>query len=672
MLLHLDEAASPESEARASDISRSVPSGPRSDRLVWVGLAGLLLLVAGCSALQEQQLPFWAAAALAAGLGAWLYVSRGCSRERPEPDLFEDTRVDRPKIAIGVPLSLGLAAVSWWQASVGVFHPLGVASWFLALVVWLWAWWPRPRGFVPSPGARPRKPDLGIAGALLLILAIGVFFRFHRLAEIPPHPGSDHAEDLMNVVELEEGERPVFFPRNTGQAPLPFYWEFLLHRAFGLPLTHLGLKISTAAVGMLAIPAVYVLGSELGGTPLGLIAAALCAWCKWPVFGARRGLSFAWAVFPAALAMAAILRYLRRADRRSALAAGLWLGLGQFGYNAFKVVPLMVPAAFSLALLDRRWRGRRRRLIGDGLLVAATTTLVCLPLLQYMLKHPEDFWYRTLTRVGSRERPLPGPALGVFLGNVKNMLLAFHWKGDHAWINSVFEEPFLDPVTGALLFAGVVLALAGVLRGSRSWAAVLVSVLVLTLASTLSLAFPIENPGINRAAVALPSILVLAALPAAALLRQARGATRGARLAATGVLVLLAAVSIRLNYDSYFRRFEAQQAMMLEPVMDVVEVMNAYRTRGVPFEHMYLLNTSDWMDGRCIGFEIGDPDWAQDHDIAPDEPLPPISERPLVFVVHPSDAEHRRQLREQFPGAGERLQPQRFSERNYITVFVPR
>ena len=264
---------------------------------------------------------------------------------------------------------------------------------------------------------------------------------------------------------------------------------------------------------MLAIPAMYLLGAELGGSAFGLFAAALCAWSKWSVFGARRGLTFAWAVFPAALALWAILRYMRRGDRASALWAGFWVGFGQFGYNAFKIVPALVPIAVALLLFDPRWKGRRWRLIGGGALMTATSLLVFLPLLHYMAQNPQGFWYRALTRAGTRERPLPGPAPVVFATNLKNMAAAFHWRGDNAWVNSVSLEPFLDPVTGALFLAGLFIAFVCALRGGRRWALILISLFVLTLASTLSLAFPVENPAINRAAVALPSVLVLSCAP---------------------------------------------------------------------------------------------------------------------------------------------------------------
>ncbi len=418
----------------------------------------------------------------------------------------------------------------------------------------------------------------------------------------------------------------------------------------GLPINYLMLKISTALVGMLAIPAMYVVGRELGGAPLGLVAAALCAWSKWPTLGARRGLTFAWAVFPAALFLAAILRYMRRGDRPSALSAGFWLGLGQYGYNAFKIVPAMVPLAFGLCLFDRRWRRHRGRLVFDGALVAATALLVFLPLLQYMLQRPQDFWYRAMTRAGSQERPLPGSPAALFAGNLGRMALAFHYRGDQAWINTVAEEPFLDPVTGALLLAGLVVAGVLIVRGSARWALVVLSLFVLTLASTLALAFPVENPGINRASVAIPSVLLLAGLPAVLAASPSAGprtrmaVRRGWHARGAGRAVPPSELRELLRSLS--------QGAGDDPRADdgLVRVMREHRdTEGVPFDNAYLLNTTNWIDGRCIDFEIGDRLWSGPHDVPPAHPVPLIQDRPLLFFVHQSDRPRREQLKTRLP-----------------------
>lgn len=640
--------------------------------MLWLGLCGLLLLTAACWPMQQQELPAWAVAALVAGLATWLLVAWRSAGRREGPEaLFLDSSPPWRRVG-GTLLSLALAAVSWREAAGGEFRAAGVAAWLAAIAIWLWAWWSGPPAFAARRSEPGSGHSLGIVLALLVILVIGGVFRFYRLAEIPPHPGSDHAEDLLNVVELERGERPIFFPRNTGQAPLPFYFEFWVHRVLGLPLRYLTLKVCTAAIGMLAIPAMYRLGAELGGAHLGLIAAALAAWSKWPTFGARRGLTYAWAVFPAALALAALVRYLRRGDRKSALSAGFWLGLGQFGYNAFKIAPLLVPLAFGFAFFDPRWKGRRGRLLADGLLVTATVLLVFLPLFQYMIQRPQDFWYRAMTRAGTLERPLAGPAPVVFASNLKNMALAFHWKGDNTFIDSVTGEPFLDPVTGALLLAGALVALLRAARGSRRWALVLASIPVLTLASTLALAFPIENPGTNRSAVAIPSVLLLAALPAAWMVEQARHRGLLPRLAATVPLLALACLSVQQNFKSYFVRYAWHQAMSLPPVLDLVRVMKEYAARGVPPDNVYLLNVPSWIDGRCIDLEIADPLWSGPHNVVPGKPVPFLLDRPLLFFVHPSDDERRRQLKEAFPLGEERLVTQPFCTRSYSTYFVPK
>jgi len=195
---------------------------------------------------------------------------------------------------------------------------------------------------------------------------------------------------------------------------------------------------------------------------------------------------------------------------------------------------------------------------------------------------------------------------------------------------------------------------------------------ILTLATTRALAFPIENPGINRAAVAFPSIVALAVLPAAALIGPARRREPSVAVLAGAGLLGLAALSIRANWESYFVRFDEQQQQISEPTMDLVRVMKEYRARGVPYDNVYLLNTSSWIDGRMLGFELGDQLWPVPHDVAPAEPVPFLLDRPLLFFFHPSDAARRAQLRKDFPNGVETLIRQKYRYRNYYTYYVPR
>ena len=629
--------------------------------------AGILLLTLASFFLARRELPWTVAAVLGIGLGLTIASVVLLPPPRRIPEALDAAGSGR-RAWLALPALLA-AAAAWRALDSDDFSTPAVVAWTVALALWLAAWWPRRFPLPPrseeTPGRRRR-----VVMAFLAVLAIGAVFRFYRLDRTPGDPDSDHVQDLLNLVDMDSGQRPVFFPRNTGQPPLPFDFTFLLHR-LGLPLHHLTLKTSTAIVGMAAIPAAYLLGAELGGAALGLLTAALLAWGKWTVFGARRGLTFPWAVFPAALVLWALLRYMRRGDRGSALHAGLWLGLGQYGYNAFKIVPVMVPVVFAFLLFDRRWRGRRSRLGIDALLLAATAFLVFLPLLHYMVRHPDLFWYRMLTRAGSRERALPGPALLLFLGNLARMALAFHWRGDTAWINTVALEPFLDPVTGALLLAGGVAAVALAIRGSARWAVVLLSLFFLTLASTLSIAFPIENPGINRAAVAAPSVYALAGLGAlrAALLASAAGATL--RRATAAALAVLFALSIAENARSYFVRYDEQNRRMIDPIHAFVAVIREERARGIPMQNMYVLSRGNWVDPRTIAFELDETWWGDSHNVAPGAPVPQLTERPLLFFFHADDwPVLGEELRRKYPSGSGRIYPQFHRDRNFGVYVV--
>jgi hypothetical protein len=118
------------------------------------------------------------------------------------------------------------------------------------------------------------------------------------------------------------------------------------------------------------------------------------------------------------------------------------------------------------------------------------------------------------------------------------------------------------------------------------------------------------------------------------------------------------ALSIRENYVSYFTRFKREQEIILEPVLDMVNVMRAFGAKGVPFDNVYLLNRDNWVDGRCIAFEIGDLGWYEAHDVPPRRPVPFIRDRPLLFFFHRHDTDRRAQLRTDFPDGQELVMEQ--------------
>jgi hypothetical protein len=632
-----------------------------------MALLALFLLVAAHVPMQEHRLPAWAAAAFVAGilLVGVLAVRFPPVREDPGPLA---PPAGRPRLVL-LAISVVLTGFAWIQTAGGTYRSAGVAAWSGATICWLLAWRARMPQREPA-GLPPRSARTGrlTAIAFVGILLIGTGFLFYRLSATPANPTSDHAEKLLDVLDLLHGERPIFFVRNTGREPFQFYWTFALIKLFGLPLHYLTLKIGTGIIGLLALPALYLLGREIGGVPLGLSAAALAAWGKWPVAIARQGLRYTLAVLPTAVVLWALLRYLRRGDRTSVLWAGVVFGLGLHGYISFRAVPLLVPVALGFALFDGRRRGRRISVVGDGVLIAATAFLVALPLVHYTFEHPDQFWYRAATRVASVEAPIRQAPLAIFVRNVGNMLLAFDWKGASTWVILRPFEPFLDVVTGGLLVAGIALLLARIVRGSTRWAIVAVSFFVLTLPSTLSLAFPDENPSVNRTGTAVPAVFLLAALPVTELITRRQGRTASVA-AALGVAALLG-YSVYDNYRAYFVAFHDSYERLVDHSLAMAHTLDEYRKQGVPLDHMYLLGTAYGVDGRNIAFELDDPSWASRQIVQPGNPPPVTDARPLVFLFAPGSPEIA-VLRRTYPGT-ERIVPQSAPDRNFGVYYVPR
>lgn len=636
----------------------------------WAPLAGLsaiVLLTAAHLPMREHRLPLWAGAVFSGAilLSIGLVIAFPPAREELGP-LSRSS--GRPRAVLLV-LALPLAVLAWIQAAGGTYRAAGLIAWVASVGCWLGAWWP---GYLGRParaedGSRGRR-RLRAFTLLAPVLLVGAWFVFYDLDRTPGNPTSDHAEKLSDVLDIVNGQRPIFFIRNTGREPFQFYWTYALIRIFGLPVKYMTLKIGTALIGLAAIPALYLVGTEMGGAPLGLTVAALASWNKWPVSLARPGLRYPLGVLPTAIVLWMLLRWLRRGDRASVLWIGAAVGAGLHGYISFRAVPLLIPMAVALALVDRRRRERRLSVFGDAFLMVSTAVIVALPLLRFMADHSDQFWYRAATRAASLERPIGAEPLAIFVHNLWNMLIAFDWKGASTWTVVRQYDPFLDAVTASFWIVGIVLLAGRIVRGSLRWPLVALGLFVLTLPSTLSLAFPDENPSINRSGTAIPVVFLIAGLAAVDLVSRRDGgaATTTARVGIAGLFIF----SIVLNFRQYFVDFHESYDLVVDHAIQMARVLDDYRRQGVPLRQMYLLYSDHWVDGRNIAFELGDPSWASFQIVDTGKLPPDTGARPLVFLFAPGNPITEK-LEKTYPGGKARTVVQSFADRNFRVYYVP-
>ncbi|MEM5775787.1 MAG: glycosyltransferase family 39 protein, partial [Anaerolineaceae bacterium] len=396
---------------------------------------------------------------------------------------------------------------------------------------------------------------------VLLVVVVGVFFRFYRLDQVPGEMFSDHAEKLLDVSDLMSGQYKVFFERNTGREDFQFYMTAFVANLFGTGLTFMSLKLGTALAGFFTLPYIYRLGKEIGSRWVGLFALFLAGIAYWPNVISRVGLRFPLYPLFAAPMLFYIIRGLRRSDRNDFIKAGIALGLALHGYSPSRLLPLVVLAAIAIYLLHRQSQGKRTGVLWGLVVLVLFSVVVFLPLLRFWSQNPELFAYRAFSRLATTERAYPGPVGLIFLANLGKSLIMPFWDNNNIWVHSVPGRPALDIITAALYFTGLVLVIVRYIR-KRNWVDLflLVSIPLMMLPSILSLAFPEENPSLNRSGAAYIPIFIIAAIGLESLIASllVRASSQGGRIVIAGLTVALLGVSANLNYDLVFRQYDQQ------------------------------------------------------------------------------------------------------------------
>jgi Dolichyl-phosphate-mannose-protein mannosyltransferase len=506
-----------------------------------------------------------------------------------------------------------------------LYTPFNVLVWVSAVSLLVWSLWLGRQGG-PSVWERLRlflggrtwevridRWALLVGGAALLV----TFFRFYHIQLTPAEPFSDHAEKLLDIYDIGQGQTRIFFPRNTGREDFQMYWSLLTSWVFGTGLSFLTLKLGTALNGLLALPFVYLLGKEVASRRVGLLALILTGVGYWPNLIARIGLRFPlYPMFVAPL-MFFLIRGLRRRNRNDFILAGICLGLGLHGYSPFRIVPLLAVVAVVLFILHRQSKGVRWESVIWLAITAVVSLLVFLPLLRYATEHPESFSYRALTRLEGIEQPLPGPAPLVFLSNTWNALRMFNWNNGDIWVHSVPNRPALDVVMAALFLLGVVLLVVRYAQ-RRHWLDLflLLSVPILLLPSILSLAFPDENPSLNRTGAAFVPVFLIGAVALDGLINAFGSGGRRSLLAyaLAGVLVWASASQ---SFDLVFHQFDQNFRQNSWNSSEMGAVIKGFGQVYGETETAWVIPFPYWVDTRLVGVWAGIPN--RDFAVWPDQ-----------------------------------------------------
>ena len=582
--------------------------------------------------------------------------------------------------------ALVLAAVAFFLFSGNLFTPVNVTLWLVDVGLYLRSLWLSSRktgeaGSPQQPGILTRMVgffrrdvwQISFTRWTILLVAVAlviIFFRFYRLDGVPGEPFSDHAEKLLDVFDVTQGQTHIFFPRNTGREFIQFYWTDFLAGLLGTGLSFLTLKIGTALIGLFTLPYVYLLGKEIGGKRVALFALVLAGTSYWLNTISRIGLRFPLYPAFAAPTLYYLLRGLRKQTRNDFILSGLFLGLGLNGYSPFRFVPIVALVAVGIYLLHKNSKTNRQQTILMFSILVLASFLIFLPLLRYALENPDMFSYRAMTRLTGSEQALSAPAWQIFISNTYRAMTMFNYDDGEIWVHSIPHRPALDIISAVLFVFGYIFLFVRYLR-KRDWSDLFIflSVPLLLMPSILSLAFPNENPSLNRTGGAAAFVFVIAALALDGIYTSLKNAKIWRGTATVLVAGLLLASSMQ-NYNLVFDKFATQFMAGAWNTSDMGNVIHSFVVEGNSPDNAFVVPYPYWVDTRLVGIQAGYPtkDYALSRDHLSD--TQPVTGNKL-FIVKEDDQQTLVALRQLYPSGllGHFTNP--LEGKNFWTYLVP-
>lgn len=578
-------------------------------------------------------------------------------------------------------LSLSLALFAFLTFGGNRFTTLNVSLWILSIIAFMIAFWNPNRKLLrwtewmgDHDSRRPWRVVLPGWTLLVLVVTLFVmFFRLYRLELVPPEMVSDHAEKLLDIWDVLHGKTSIFFPRNTGREGLQMYMTAGIIQLLDTGYTYLSLKIGSVFAGIFTLPFIYLLGKEVGNRRVGLFALLFAGIAYWPNVISRVGLRFPLYPLFVAPALYFLLRGLRTTNRNNFILSGIFLGIGLHGYTPIRILPIVILVAVGLYLLHPQSKAKRRYAIWGLILLVLVSFILFLPLLRYALENPYLFSFRSFSRLGSVERPLPGPAWQIFLSNLWKAMIMFAWDNGEIWVHSVPHRPALDIVSAALFYLGGVFLLFRYIR-KRDWVDLflLLSVPLLMLPSILSLAFPTENPSLNRMGGAVIPVFIIVAIALDVILTgiESRIGSATGRGLAWGLAIVLVAWSSLQNYDLVFNQYQNLYRASSWNTSEMGAVIRDFTQFAGSPESAYVVAFPHWVDTRLVGMNAGYP--LKDFAISPDA-FAETANNPQakLFLIKPDDEESLINLRYLYPQGVLTTYTSEVSSHDFMMFFVP-
>lgn len=301
------------------------------------------------------------------------------------------------------------------------------------------------------------------------ITLLAAFFRLYKIDSLPPGDGHDPAYYGVDALTVLEGEWPIFFPGLFGgREPLFSYLVAACALVWGIgPLS---IHMASAIVGILTIPAVFLVANEIFSSEKGLLAqfggllAALAvAISYWHLNWCRYALRAILVPLLVSLTLCSLVRGVRKNSRWSLIGCGVFLGLSMYTYQAARLLPLLV-LGFSCVIWVRKSFSRKD--LVNLILIFGVALVVFAPLGSYFLTNPGSFTRRIEQTLAIDTSQSPSSNLGILVDNLVKTFLVFNVHGEDWPVVNLPGRPVLDIFLSVALWLGIGISLLRIKRPS--------------------------------------------------------------------------------------------------------------------------------------------------------------------------------------------------------------
>jgi hypothetical protein len=208
----------------------------------------------------------------------------------------------------------------------------------------------------------------------------------------------------------------------------------------------------------------------------------------------------------------------------------------------------------------------------------------------------------------------------------------------------------------------------------RTWQdlVLLLSVPLLMLPSILSLAFPDENPALNRAAGAMVPVFLIIAIALDGLMSamERKTPSKTGSTFAWGMAVFLILIAALGNFDLVFNQYQHSYELSSWNTSEMGKVIRDFGDMVGSTDTAYVVPYPYWVDTRLVGMNAGDP--TRDYAIPPDQISATLNDpRPKMFLVYPEDQADMDLLRQLFPQGNISAYASQVGKNFYIYLVPP-